>query len=659
MGAGEARVQDHRYSFVVEASPDEVWRVFWGRRPRVSEHGAVRIEILHRGDAKGDGLIRHCEFPVPRYLLSGGRAHSWEWLTEVKPRESWRYDAVGKPLWSRASGWTRLEALGDGRTRVHFRETYHVFNPLLRWLLEARVHRFISKDNDRLMQAAVERGVEALRRARAGAGTASSRAGGSFSRTSRPPLAPPPRARSRLGGRSRPLRGRRRERPGRSRGSPRRLRLVPPGCYPGVVRPRREGIMGRASPPTSDASACRVSRFDRWVLRRLLDGLGRPELALVLWNGEELRPPEAEPRARIHLRDRRLVRELLANADLALGDGYAEGRVEVPGDLARAVEVVFRASDRAPRWARAAQRATAARRRRNTPQRARANVHRHYDLGNDFYALWLDERMVYTCAYFERPDAGLEEAQVAKLEHVCRKLRLRPGERVVEAGCGWGALALHMAAHHGVRVRAFNVSHEQTSYAREQAQRLGLADRVEFVEDDYRSIAGSFDAFVSVGMLEHVGRTHYDSLGRVVDRCLGPNGRGLLHFIGHAERWPMNAWLERRIFPGAYIPALSEALPVLEPHRLAVVDVEDLRRHYARTLEHWLERFEKSAERIEAMYDARFVRTWRLYLASSIAAFRSGTCQLFQVLFARRDDTSLPWTRADLYARAGAALGAH
>lgn len=165
-------MQDHRYSFVVEATPAEVWRVFWGRRPRVSEHGAVRIEILHRGDANGDGLIRHCQFPVPRYLLSGGRAHSWEWLTEVKPCESWRYDAVGKPLWSRASGWTRLEDLGDGRTRLHFRETYHVFNPLLRWLLEARVHRFISKDNDRLMQAAVERGVEALRRAPSGAGPA-------------------------------------------------------------------------------------------------------------------------------------------------------------------------------------------------------------------------------------------------------------------------------------------------------------------------------------------------------------------------------------------------------------------------------------------------------------------------------------------------------
>jgi hypothetical protein len=156
-------VQDHRYAFEIEATPQEIWRVFWGRRQKVTEHGDVRIEILHEGSETGEGLIRHCEFPVPRYLLSGGRARSWEWLTEVKPCESWRYDAIGKPLWSQASGFTRLEDLGDGRTRIHFRETYHVFNPLLRLLLERRVHRFISRDNDRLMKAAIERGVQALR----------------------------------------------------------------------------------------------------------------------------------------------------------------------------------------------------------------------------------------------------------------------------------------------------------------------------------------------------------------------------------------------------------------------------------------------------------------------------------------------------------------
>lgn len=164
-------MQDHRYSFEVDATPQEVWRVLHPPRPRhlakgevqVIEHGDVRIEILHPGDEHGDGLVRHCWFKVPRYLLSGGRAKSWEWVTDVVPDESARYEAVGKPLWSKAQGWQRLEDLGDGRTRVHFRETYHVFNPVLRFLLERRVHRFISKDNDRLMREAIEGGVARAR----------------------------------------------------------------------------------------------------------------------------------------------------------------------------------------------------------------------------------------------------------------------------------------------------------------------------------------------------------------------------------------------------------------------------------------------------------------------------------------------------------------
>ena len=157
-------MQDHRYSFEIEATPEELWRLFWGRkRGDVLKNGDVTIEILHAGDDTGEGLIRHCRFRVPRYLLSGGRGVSWEWLTEVRPCESWRYDAVGKPLWSRASGWTRFERLEGGRTRVHFRETYHVFNPLLRALLERRVHAFISRDNDVLIKQAVERGLAALR----------------------------------------------------------------------------------------------------------------------------------------------------------------------------------------------------------------------------------------------------------------------------------------------------------------------------------------------------------------------------------------------------------------------------------------------------------------------------------------------------------------
>jgi cyclopropane-fatty-acyl-phospholipid synthase len=236
------------------------------------------------------------------------------------------------------------------------------------------------------------------------------------------------------------------------------------------------------------------------------------------------------------------------------------------------------------------------------------------------------------------------------MDHVCRKLRLRPGQAVIEAGCGWGALALHMARHYGVTVRAFNISHEQIAYARRRARAEGLDRRVEFVEDDYRNVTGTCDAFASVGMLEHVGKGCYRQLGEVIHRCLKPEGIGLIHSIGRNQQAPPNAWLERRIFPGSYLPCLREILDVLEPWDFSVLDVENLRLHYALTLRHWLERFEKSVDRVRAMFDDPFVRTWRLYLAASLAGFSTGHIQLFQVVFAPATSNAVPWTRADLYA---------
>ena len=257
--------------------------------------------------------------------------------------------------------------------------------------------------------------------------------------------------------------------------------------------------------------------------------------------------------------------------------------------------------------------------------------------------------MVYTCAYFSSPDMSLEQAQFAKLDHVCRKLRLQPGEKVVEAGCGWGALALHMARHYGVMVQAYNISREQIAFARQRARAEGLDGQVEFIEDDYRNVRGEFDAFVSVGMLEHVGTEHYRELGAVIDRSLRDSGRGLIHSIGLNYPRHMDAWTERHIFPGACPPTLAQMMQIFEPFDFSVLDVENLRLHYARTLEHWLQRYEDNAGRVSEMFDAAFVRAWRLYLAGSLTAFRSGGMQLFQVTFTRPDQNQLPWTRQYLY----------
>ena len=232
------------------------------------------------------------------------------------------------------------------------------------------------------------------------------------------------------------------------------------------------------------------------------------------------------------------------------------------------------------------------------------------------------------------------------MDLVCRKLGLRPGERVIEAGCGWGTLALFMAREYGVTVRAFNISAEQIAYARDRARAERLLDRVEFVEGDYREVRGTYDAFVSVGMLEHVGLADYPTLGGVIDRSLTESGRGLLHFIGRNRPGPLNPWIRKRIFPGAYPPILPEVFGnVLEPWNLSVLDVENLRLHYAATLAHWRQRFDAAADEVASMFDDAFVRAWRLYLAGSQAAFATGTMQLFQVVFARGASNAIPWTR--------------
>jgi cyclopropane-fatty-acyl-phospholipid synthase len=374
----------------------------------------------------------------------------------------------------------------------------------------------------------------------------------------------------------------------------------------------------------------------RDLLRRRFAGA---PLRFAFAGGAEIYRGSAAPRATVVLRDRATLLRMLLDPDAGFGEAYAHGDIEVRGDLVAALESAYRALARADDHA-----VHAAPSREHSIPVSRTNARRHYDIGNDFYRLWLDDQMVYTCAYFPTPGASLEEAQAAKLDLVCRKLELRPGERVAEAGCGWGALALHMARRYGVEVRAWNVSKEQVRYARERAAREGLARQVEFVEDDYRAITGRFDAFVSLGMLEHVGPENYAALGAVIDDCLDPErGRGLLHFIGRTRGRALSRWVRRRIFPGAYAPTLSEAVAgVLEPWNLSVIHIENLREHYARTLAHWRARFDRSADVVDACHGEEFTRAWRLYLAGSEAAFRTGSLHLFQVLFARDARMSAP-----------------
>ena len=392
-------------------------------------------------------------------------------------------------------------------------------------------------------------------------------------------------------------------------------------------------------------SSGRLYSFDHYLLARIMEACGRPPITLAIANGASVSAPGAC--GALVFRDRRTLAGLLLDPEIGFGDAYCEGRIEIHGDLVSVLDRIYEAWPRRRSvgwlsglistwfdWVQAP-----------SLRGARKNIHHHYDLGNDFYRLWLDRDLVYTCAYFPRPEATLEEAQIAKMDHVCRKLQLQPGETVVEAGCGWGSFALHMARQYGVLVRAFNISPEQIRYARERAAEEGLGDRVQFIEDDYRNITGHYDVFVSVGMLEHVGTENYSVLGRVIHQSIGDRGRGLLHFIGRNSTRPLSRWIRKRIFPGAHPPTLSETAPIFEPWDYSVLDVENLRLHYAKTLEHWLERFERQRDRVPKHLDEHFLRAWRLYLAGSMSAFRTGWLQLFQVLFAGRECDRIPWTR--------------
>ncbi|QSP95194.1 class I SAM-dependent methyltransferase [Marinobacter salinisoli] len=413
--------------------------------------------------------------------------------------------------------------------------------------------------------------------------------------------------------------------------------------------------------PTQAAHADRQPHnYERWLVAKLMRMAGSPPIRFRLWNGDVIDPDNCEAQFVIHLKDPKALYSLVANPNLAFGDLYSAGRLDVEGDLPELMEALYRSVHQAkqqwPRWLDALW-------RNHNPRstgisEAKENIHHHYDLGNEFYSLWLDQAaMQYTCAYYEQPDLTLEQAQLAKLEHVCRKLRLKPGMTVVEAGCGWGGLARYMARHYGVKVYSYNISRAQLAYAREEAKRQGLDHLVTYVEDDYRNISGDYDAFVSIGMLEHVGKDNYPALSELIKRCLKPGGLALLHSIGRNRPMLMNAWIEKRIFPGAYPPSIGEFMSICEHSDFSVLDVENLRLHYAQTLRHWMERFTENQNRVTDMYDAHFTRAWQMYLAGSIAAFRAGSLQLFQVVFSHGNNNQLPQNRRDIYASPAAPEG--
>ncbi len=392
-------------------------------------------------------------------------------------------------------------------------------------------------------------------------------------------------------------------------------------------------------------------KLHKWLLKKLMAKTGLPPFCIRLWDGTQVSAPD--PEYTVQINSKSAFYKLMFDPELYFGETYVSGELVIEGDIIKLLEIIFinRSNTKASTsgFTRKLLGTLINPVRNNNLKGSKQNIYHHYDIGNDFYELWLDkEAMQYTCAYYPTENETLEQAQIAKLDHICRKLQLKPGDTVVEAGCGWGGLARHMAKHYGANVRSYNISHQQIVYAREKAKQQAVDHLVEYIEDDYRTINGEYDVFVSVGMLEHVGISHFATLGEVIQRSLKKNGRGLIHSIGRNQPGKMNSWIQKRIFPGAETPSLSQISSIFE-NQLSVLDIENIRLHYAKTLRHWLERFNDNEERIRTIFDEEFVRIWKLYLSGSIAAFSSGQLQLFQIIFTHNRRNDIPMTREYIY----------
>ncbi len=355
------------------------------------------------------------------------------------------------------------------------------------------------------------------------------------------------------------------------------------------------------------------------------------------------------PKVAVTIADSITLARIIAKPSLGVGEAYMDGRLTLDqGTIHDLVDLTLKNAGARPQGPRPGPMKrwwTKMARENNERHSARRNVAHHYDLSVDLYRTFLDEDLQYSCAFFERPDMSLDEAQAAKKRHIAAKLALGESQKVLDIGCGWGGLALSLATWSGASVEGVTLSTEQLATARARAEAMGLASRASFSLTDYRDITGAYDRIVSVGMFEHVGRPNYQAFFDSIARLLKDDGVALIHSIGRAEGpSTTDAFTAKYIFPGGYIPALSEVLPAVERAGLWVTDIEILRLHYAETLRRWYDRFQLRRAEIATLYDERFCRMWEYYLTGAEMGFRYGSHMNFQLQLAKRKD-ALPITR--------------
>ncbi|MGP3779158.1 class I SAM-dependent methyltransferase [Halanaerobium saccharolyticum] len=392
------------------------------------------------------------------------------------------------------------------------------------------------------------------------------------------------------------------------------------------------------------------------ILNAVFKRVDGQKFEIEYWDGEtqvfnsELK---SKPAFKIIFSEKLSLNEIRKSPQLKLAEAYMEEKINFEGDIKKLIETagdnVFELMEEIKKY------------KVDQPLNFQTSdslaeeeegVRKHYDLGNDFFKLWQDETMTYSCAYFKDENDELKKAQLQKLDHVLKKLNLKPGERLLDIGCGWGSLALRAAEKYGVGVMGITLSKEQEIEAKKRAAEAGLADKIEIRRQDYRRLAEEeqkFDKIVSVGMFEHVGKDNIPQYFEAVDKMLKNRGLSLLHSITHLKEKPTHPWLQKYIFPWGYIPSLREIVWELPEKNFHLVDVEDIGYHYSLTAERWLDNYEEVSQAVKEKFDDHFYRMWQTFLMGAVFTFRFASTSVHQLLFSKGKNTDLPLTRDYIY----------
>lgn len=387
------------------------------------------------------------------------------------------------------------------------------------------------------------------------------------------------------------------------------------------------------------------------LLRVLSDNLPDIPFEAMFWDGEAKTFGNGPPVFKLKFNTETSAKSVFSKGTLGFAEEYVTGNIDVEGDFRGLIRLGMDPRVQNMKLSTGTKIAALLRHitSLNTIKGSSRNIAHHYDLGDDFYRLYLDESMAYSCAYFRAHEDSLEQAQRQKYDHICRKLCLKEGDSLVDIGCGWGGMLLYAARHYGVKGVGCTISEKQAEYAKKKIAQAGMEKSITILREDYRNMEGRFDKFVSIGMFEHVGKGFIPTFMEKTKALLRPGGAGLLHTIGKERDTAGDAWTTKYIFPGTYIPVLDRVIRTMGEQGLVPVDIENLRLHYAATLDEWGNRFESNRQKVEEMFDARFVRMWRMYLNGSAASFRWGDIRLYQILFTNGPNNSLPMTREHLY----------